>query len=266
MTLAEQLRELIDACFTGLWVQSHEHDDALAEIARLCREHDWRLATWDVAQGLAVTGVGNGATPDAGPDPLAALRALPALATPEGAALLVLVSFHRFLQSAEIVQTLVGQLMAGKQSRTFVVILSPIVQIPVELEKLFLVVEHELPTREQLLELARGVATGADELPSGPQLDAVLDAAGGLTRYEADAAYSLSLVRHGRLTPEALWQIKSGLLKKSGLLHCTAARNASSNSAAWTASKPSAAAHCALARADLTSAPRHITPRRSRHR
>ena len=36
MTLAERLRELIDACFTGLWVQSHEHDDALNEIARLC--------------------------------------------------------------------------------------------------------------------------------------------------------------------------------------------------------------------------------------
>jgi hypothetical protein len=31
MTLAERLSEYVRACFTGLWVQSHEHDDAIAE-------------------------------------------------------------------------------------------------------------------------------------------------------------------------------------------------------------------------------------------
>lgn len=218
MTLAERLRELIDACFTGIWIQSFEHDDALAEIARLCHEQTWRLATWDVARGLAVVGGGERTGTTIAPDPLAALKALPALATADGTALLVLTNFHRFLASAEIVQTLVRQLTAGKQTRTFVLILSPVVQIPVELEKLFLVVEHELPSREQLTELARSVATGPDELPGGAQLEAVLDAASGLTRYEAEAAYSLSLVRRSRLTPEILWEIKSGLLKKSGLL------------------------------------------------
>ena len=30
MRLADRLSELIRACFTGLWVESHEHDDALA--------------------------------------------------------------------------------------------------------------------------------------------------------------------------------------------------------------------------------------------
>ena len=32
MTLPDKLREYISAAFTGLWVQSHEHDDALREI------------------------------------------------------------------------------------------------------------------------------------------------------------------------------------------------------------------------------------------
>ncbi len=218
MTLTQRLRELIDACFTGIWLQSHEHEDALTEIAQLCREQDWRLAQWDVSNGLQLTGVEAATSTAAGPDPLAALRALPALAAPDTSAVLVLKNFHRFLNSAEIVQTLVQQLIAGKQSRTFVIILSPVVQIPVELEKLILVVEHELPSRAQLQELASGVATEPSEMPSGPQLEALLDAAGGLTRYEAEAAYSLSLVRHGRLLPDVLWQIKSSMLKKSGLL------------------------------------------------
>ena len=92
------------------------------------------------------------------------------------------------------------------------------VQIPTELEKLFVVIEHDLPDRQQLEEIARGVATEDGELPSGDELNAVLDSAAGLTRYEAEGAFSLSLVRHGRVTPQAVWQLKSQMLKKSGLL------------------------------------------------
>ena len=46
MTLSQSLYEHIAAAFTGLWVQSYEHEDALAEIARLCSEHQWSLAVW----------------------------------------------------------------------------------------------------------------------------------------------------------------------------------------------------------------------------
>ncbi len=44
--LATRLVEYVSACFTGLWVQSHEHPDALTEIARMCREEKWRLAVF----------------------------------------------------------------------------------------------------------------------------------------------------------------------------------------------------------------------------
>ena len=56
MSLAQQLSEYISACFTGLWINSHEHDDALAEIAKLCREQNWKLAVWDIASGLQIPG------------------------------------------------------------------------------------------------------------------------------------------------------------------------------------------------------------------
>ena len=219
MTLAERLRDLVRAAFSGLYVHSFEHHDAVAEIAALCRREGWTLATWDVDRGLALAASAAEAPAAVqAADPLAAIRALPALATPEGTALLVLKNFHRFLSSAEVVQALDTQIQRGKQARTFVVILSPVVQLPVELEKLFVVVEHDLPGRDQLGAIARGVATEPGELPAGDDLDAVLDAAAGLTRAEAENAFSLALVRHGRLAPDVLWEIKSGTLKKSGLL------------------------------------------------
>ena len=45
----------------------------------------------------------------------------------------------------------------------------------------------------------------------------VLDAAAGLTRLEAENAFSLSLVRHAKLTPETIRELKTQALRKSGL-------------------------------------------------
>ena len=53
--------------------------------------------------------------------------------------------------------------------------------MPTELDKQIVVIEHELPGREQLEELARSIATEAGELPEGDELNTVLDAAAGLT-------------------------------------------------------------------------------------
>src|SRR5664279_3855675 len=102
MNLADRLREYIAAAFTGLWVVSHEHDDALAEIARLCNDNHWSLAVWDIDRGLQV----GGQAADNTPDPVAAIKAINALATsqPDSSALLVLPNFHRFIQSTEVIQ------------------------------------------------------------------------------------------------------------------------------------------------------------------
>jgi hypothetical protein len=218
MSLAERLSEFVRACFTGIWVKTFEPDDALAEIARLCRQNHWSLASWDVDRGLSVAAQTDTSAAVNAADPLAAIRALNALASTDGTAILVLRNFHRFLNSVEIVQALDTQLAAGKQNRTFVVVLAPVVQIPVELEKQFLVLDHDLPGRDQLEAIARSIASEPGELPEGDGLAAVIDASAGLTRVEAENAFSLSLVRHNRLAPDVLWEIKSGTLKKSGLL------------------------------------------------
>ncbi|MCG8586254.1 MAG: AAA family ATPase, partial [Pirellulales bacterium] len=217
MLLSTRLIEYVQACFTGLWIESNEHDDAMREMAQMCRDQDWQLLSWNVDQGLCLPGQ-SGAGDETSNDPLAAIKALNATANPDGTTLLVLVNFHRFLQSAEIVQALARQIHDGKQNRTFVVVLSAIVDLPVELEKLFVVLEHDLPDRQQLEEIARGIATEDGELPEGDELNTVLDAAVGLTRYEVEGACSLSLVREGRLTAATMWEHKAQMLKKSGLV------------------------------------------------
>ncbi len=218
-TLTSRIRELVQACFSGIWITSREPTEAKRDLTTLCRAESWRFGTWDCDRGMTfpfepieMPGVTDSQ------DPLAVVRSLPQIANGSGTTLIVFENLHRFLGAAEIVQSLARQLHAGKQTRCVVVVLAPDIQIPVELEKLFTVVDHELPGHAQLETIAKGIATRENELPEGDELAHVIEAAAGLTASEAENAFSLALVRHGRLEPETLWELKSQQLKKSGLV------------------------------------------------
>lgn len=219
MKLADQLIDYVRAAFTGLWVTTHEPDEAEREILQLARQQKWKVALWDIAQGLRLAGGKNATADPAATDPIAVLRALPALIEKDGTVLLVLHNFHRFLNNPEVIQTTFQQLVAGKQQRTFLIALAPVVQIPQELEKVFVVLDHALPDREQLQAIAQELtADQPDDLPKGDDLDRVLDAAAGLTRYEAEGSFALSLARHNAIRPEVIVDFKAQALRKNNLL------------------------------------------------
>src|SRR5262249_51232879 len=131
MQLAEQLTDYVHAASTGLWIQSSEPDEAEREIVQHARSQGWGVAVWDVAGGLRLPAAPGTFHPEAGPgDPLAALRALPALAQRDGTTLLLLHNFNKFLSNPEVCQTTFAQLVAGKQQRTFLVVLAPALSLP----------------------------------------------------------------------------------------------------------------------------------------
>ena len=71
---------------------------------------------------------------------------------------------------------------------------------------------YDLARNESLMYLAQ------DELPSVDEMACVLESAAGLTRYEAENSFSLSLVRHGCLRAHVVWDLKAQTLRKSGLV------------------------------------------------
>ena len=224
MSLVNQLNDYINAAFSGLWVQTVEPDEAERELVEHARQQHWTLAVWDVARGLRFPLNPTATAPEVA-DPLAVLRVLPTLAptnndgSGEQTTMLVLPNFHRFLNSAEIIQTLFEQLITGKQRRIFVAVLSPVIQIPLELERSFVIVEHALPTQDQLGQIATELlADHPDGRPADRAWQALLEAAAGLTRAEAEGAFALSLARHDALRPEVIWNLKGQTLRKQNLL------------------------------------------------
>jgi len=213
--LAVELREHVAAGFPGLYLNTFEPEDAELTIARMCEAEGWQHAAWDLDRGLTIQGR---TSDEPVQDPLSALRALQDEIHDDTPLVLVLPNYHRFLGSPEIVQAVTRWLQVGKRTRAHMLILAPLVQLPAELEKSFTVIDHQLPGRDALTEIARGVATEDGELPDGDELVRVIDAAAGLTRMEAENAFALSLVRRGVLEPETVWRTKAQTLRASGLL------------------------------------------------
>jgi len=99
------------------------------------------------------------------------------------------------------------------------VFISPAMQIPSDLEKDITPVEFKLPDKAELLTVLKGVclATGA-RMPKEAEVDAILDAALGMTSVEAENAFSLSLVEAKKFDPALIRREKAVIVKKSGIL------------------------------------------------
>lgn len=213
--LQAELWELVAAGFPCVYVETLEHDDAQAEILGLCSAEGWQVALWDCAKGLRIPGSGQ---TDGDPDVLAAIRAAAQVSDGQTPGLLVMHNLHRLWAGAEVMQTLAGAIGEGKRRHAHIVILAPHAEIPQEIERQITVIGHALPDRPQLADIGRAVAEEGEYPSDGAAETQLLDAAAGLTRAEAEGAFSLSIIRHGRLEPAALWELKTAALKKSGLL------------------------------------------------
>jgi hypothetical protein len=209
--MKKDLIEHINAAFSGIWIQSHQVDEAEAEIRHAAKDHGWELAIWDIANGIRSS---TGAKGVAAGDPLAGVKHLEGMAGQT--CVLVVHNLHRFLGNAELVQVIQNALVNGKADRRFLVVLSPVVQIPPELEKLFVVLEHALPDHQQLITIAEGLF--GDDQPSKGSLNRIAEAALGLTHFEAESAMALSITRHGEIRPEVIIAHKAQALKNGSLL------------------------------------------------
>lgn len=213
MSLEKEIKELVCAGFSGIWVESAECDDAVAAIKKLAEERKWGCDIWDIDRQLY------SGTKQA-PGPLQALRTLDDPKTAE-TQILILKNFHRFLPNPEVVQTLANRVVQGKGSGQYVIIVSPTIALQPEVEKLFTVVHHELPDEAQLRTICNDLFTDDStgfEKPTEDQVNNVVEAARGLTRQEAENAYALSLVRNNKLESDTIWGIKAQTLEKSGTM------------------------------------------------
>ena len=168
----------------------------------------WAKYSWDCLRG--VTDPETGRTLEDIYDPLAALKWLGGKAD----AMLVVQNFHHFLGSVEIIQEIQNGLSTWKAQGSCLVIVGPPVVFPPELAKYFTTLEFHLPGLSDLFRIQEelGESVGVDPDP------AAVEAALGLTEFEAETAFALSLVREKRFCPEIITRQKMQMIRRTGLM------------------------------------------------
>ena len=55
-TTRRELTAFINAAYSGIWIHTFEPDEAEREILQHARQQKWKIAVWDVANGLRMPG------------------------------------------------------------------------------------------------------------------------------------------------------------------------------------------------------------------
>src|SRR5213596_3170404 len=234
MNFAREIETLIRARYPLLYIVSAEEarvQELVVDIAqrRQKRVFDWSISTGIVPAGTSIQSQKHRNAPTR--DPLLALDQVIDQVEP---ALFVIKDFHPFLAKSNhaVVRKLKEIALQLKNSFKTIILVSPVLEIPVELEKEITVLNFPLPAREDLSALLDKIV---EDLKQVKQVKIELDDAGrerllqaalGLTLGEAENVFAKIIVKDGRLSGEDVNEVlaeKQQIIRKSGLLEYYAA-------------------------------------------
>ncbi|MCI0571283.1 MAG: AAA family ATPase [Myxococcaceae bacterium] len=221
----EELDVLIRARYPLISLVSWEEHRLEGLLADLARAHGKVLYTWSIVRGLRCVGASRApALPEETRNPLEAIAAIEKLTEP---ALVVLKDLHPYLAEHTVVRALRELGQSLKSSFTTVILLSPTLALPVELEKEVTVLDVPLPGFPELVGLLREIVTvvrqGKKATIELTREDAeqLTRAAMGLTLSEAENAFAKAIAHDSRLSADDIRRVqdeKRQVIRKSGLL------------------------------------------------
>lgn len=170
----KELGWLLRAGYRVVALESFEEERALRVLERAAAQAERALVVWSLAAGIEGRGAGSF---DAG------LRELETLEKP---LVLAVLDAQTVLAEPIAVRRLRDALPRLAQRRQTVVLLGPVVDLPLELEREASRIALPLPTADELRRLFERVASGSGgAAPAGEVLDECVRAAQGLTSAEA---------------------------------------------------------------------------------
>ena len=224
--IIRQLDVLIRARYPILYLVTWEEDRAMRMLLKIAKTQNKNIAVWTTTDGMRTIEVANGLKDmrDKGRKPLEALNAVLQDAQP---CIYVLKDFHPSLKDHVVVRQLRDLCHSLKRSYKTVVLLSPVLELPFDLQKSVAVVDMPVPGREvmegMLEDILRDVTEGGQAKVnlSGEDRERLVTAVLGLTLDEAERVFAQALVRDAKLDAsdiDAVLSEKKQIIRKSGLL------------------------------------------------
>jgi SpoVK/Ycf46/Vps4 family AAA+-type ATPase len=224
-----EMEVLIRARYPLIYVVSWEEQRVLGHVARIGSKLGKTVFEWSVNTGLVPAGTSLQSQKHrdaATEDPLVALGSVIEQVEP---ALYVFKDFHPFLrgQNMSVIRRLREVASSLKNTHKTIIIVSPMLEMPAELEKDITIIDFDLPRVNEMTALLQGII---EEVKGNPKLkvaintemrEQIVHALLGLTLAEAENVLAKTLVQHYGFGPQSLEVInaeKKQIIRKSGLL------------------------------------------------
>jgi ATP-dependent 26S proteasome regulatory subunit len=213
-----ELETLIRARYPLIYVVSWEEERVEDALRAIAWERGKKLHVWTATLGFVKPG---GQRDNTTRDPLAALDYV--LNSPDQA-IFLLKDFHAFIGSFEVTRRLRDLTPTLKNSFKNLIILSPLLKLPAELEKEVTVIDYGLPSYEELGRLLDDIIRSVRDTPgvntnlAPEEREAVLKAAQGLTAMEAENVFAKSIVEKRGFDIDVILSEKEQIIRKSGIL------------------------------------------------
>jgi hypothetical protein len=225
----DELELLVRARYPVLNIISNEETRVRDSVVEIATKRKKKVFEWSCNTGIVPAGASLQSRKQRNPsttDPLAALDQVIEQVEP---AIFIFNDFHPFLTSNHfaVVRKLKEIALYLQDSAKTIILVSPVLEIPPELEKEITVLNHPLPGRDDISALLdRIVADLADSKQVQIDLDQtgrqkLLQAALGLTLGEAENVFAKIIVKHQCLSGDGVNEVfseKQQIVRKSGLL------------------------------------------------
>jgi len=215
----ENIDILVCARYPLLYIVSHEEERVKEALDEVCKTRQRSLYIWTIADGIFDS---NGTQIHRASQPYEALVQIRKSKEP---AIWLLKDFHCYLNEPLIVRFVRDLARESRNLSRTLVILSPVLQIPVELEKEAYVIEFPLPTYEEVTSLFDAMIKHYEQKVkvnlSGEAKKRIISSSLGLTMNEIEGIFYQALVT-GRALDDAdvqyVHKAKKELVRRSGIL------------------------------------------------
>jgi len=215
---SHEIETLIRARYPIIYVVSWEEQRVEACLRAVAQRRQKRLFQWAGTSGLVEDGSRSRNQQTTEP-----MNALEEVLASTDSAIFLLKDFHPFLKEHAIVRKLRDLTEALKRSYKTLVLLSPVLELPTELQKEVTVVDYALPTAEEIGQQLDGIAEAAKDQPVDVSMtpekrEQIIKACQGLTAMEVDNVLSKSLVEHKGFDVGIILAEKKQIIRKSEVL------------------------------------------------
>ncbi len=217
--MKEELNILVQAQYPLIYLVTSEEERAVSTIAQL--QPGRKLFVWTVTRGIIEHDASRG-TAQPSHNTVSPEAAIEWTVRQKEAGIYVFKDIHPFLDSPAVTRWLRDAISSFKGTQKTIILMSPVQQVPIELEKEVVVLDFPLPT---LSELNQVLSKQLDQVKtrriSTEAREKLLKAALGLTRDEAEKVYRKAQVTAGRLTDEEVDVVlseKKQLIRRNGIL------------------------------------------------